>query len=229
MIMVISAPFLTQCIAGNKTIGKRFDFGQADFVEVWYMKKKAKLSLVIVLSLSALIMTIVFALFANELKTLNTLKQIDPYGMYRMAYHGDYGFDDFLEQGAASDKEIEEYVTKRLLKGIPIQLNVTESGCTAFVTRNENGDIIFARNYNDLNIGEGYTEFDRYDQVINEIENRNNSFHVNDVISLLNDIGVYGEDGIDKLQWSVIYNLTDSSGKIWAHRNKNNVLDFELQ
>lgn len=352
------------------------------------MKKKLKLSLVIILSLSALIMMIVFALFANELKTLNTLKQIDPYGMYRMTYHGDYGFDDFLVQGAASDKEIEEFVTKRLLKGIPIQLNVTESGCTAFVTRNENGDIIFARNfdftyapsmqlytnppngyasvstvnlsfagysednlptngvrfsnfltlaapylpfdgmnekgvamallavpkvqitndedkitlntttairlvldkasnvdeaiellrkyniyfsgdiychyliadstgksviveyydndlqvvetdkeyqaasnfvaYNDLNIGEGYTEFDRYDQVINEIENRNNSFHVNDVISLLNDIGVYGEDGIDKLQWSVIYNLTGSSGKIWAHRNKNNVMDFEL-
>ncbi len=51
---------------------------------------------------------------------------------------------------------------------------------------------------------------------------------MNDTINLLNDVGVYGEEGIDKLQWSVIYDLTDMSGKIWAHRNENNIMDFEL-
>lgn len=90
---------------------------------------------------------IVLALFMNELKTLTSLKQIDNYGMYRMIYCGDYGFDDFLKQGAASDQDIEEFVTNRLLKGIPIKFNVTDSGCTAFVTRNEKGDTIFARNF----------------------------------------------------------------------------------
>lgn len=110
------------------------------------MKKKLKISLIIVLSLLAFITIILFVLFINELKTLKSLKQIDNYGMYRMTYYGDYGFDDFLEQGATSDKDIEEFVTKRLLKGIPIKFNVTDSGCTAFVTKNENGDIIFARN-----------------------------------------------------------------------------------
>ena len=74
-----------------------------------------------------------------------------------------------------------------------------------------------------------YTEFDRYDKVINKIEDRNNSLNMDDVISLLNDVGVYGEDGLDKLQWSVIYNLSSMSGKIWAHRNKNNIMDFELK
>ena len=111
------------------------------------MKKKLKISLILVLSLLALITMMLFVLFINELKTLKTLQQIDDYGMYRMTYYGDYGFDDFLEQGAASDKDIEEFVTKRLLKGIPIKFNVTDSGCTAFVTRNKNGDIIFARNF----------------------------------------------------------------------------------
>lgn len=52
---------------------------------------------------------------------------------------------------------------------------------------------------------------------------------MNDTINLLNDVGVYTEDGFDKLQWSVIYNLTNMSGKIWAHRNKNNIIDFELK
>ena len=353
------------------------------------MKKKFKISLSIVLSILAFITIILFVLFINELKTLKTLKQIDDYGMYRMTYYGDYGFDDFLEQGAVSDKDIEEFVTKRLLKGIPIKFNVTDSGCTAFVTKNENGDIVFARNfdftyapslqlytdppngyasvstvnlsfagysednlptegvnfnnfltlaapylpfdgmnekgvaiallavpevqirndenkitlntttairlvldkasnvdeaiellknyniyfsgdiychyliadstgrsviveyydndlqvvetdkeyqaasnfiaYNDLNIGEGYTEFDRYDKVINKIEDSNNSLNINDTINLLNDVGVYGEDDFDKLQWSVIYNLTNMSGEIWAHRNKNNIIDFELK
>lgn len=353
------------------------------------MKKKLKLSLVIVISLLIFITFIVFALFRNELKTLASLRQIDNYGMYRMIYCGDYGFDDFLKQGAASDQDIEEFVTKRLLKGIPIKLNVTDSGCTAFVTRNENGDIIFARNfdftyapsmqlytdppagyssvstvnlsfagysednlpvqgihfnnfltlaapylpfdgmnekgvaiallavpeaqiqkdenkitlntttairlvldhasnvdeavallkeyniyfsgdiychyliadstgksviaeyydndlqvigtdkeyqaasnfiaYNDLNIGEGYTEFERYDKVINRIEESGNSLNINDTINLLNDVGVYGEDGSDKLQWSVVYNLTNRSGKLWAHRNENNMMDFECR
>lgn len=352
------------------------------------MKKKRKISLIIVLSLLACIIIMLFVLFFNELKTLKTIKQIDNYGMYRMTYYGDYGFDDFLEQGAASDKDIEEFVTKRLLKGIPIKFNVTESGCTAFVTKNENGDIIFARNfdftyapsmqlytnppdgyasvstvnlsfagysednlptdgisfnnfltlagpylpfdgmnekgvaiallavpevqirkdenkvtlntttairlvldkasnvdeaiellknyniyfsgdiychyliadstgksviaeyydhdlqvvetdkeyqaasnfvaYNDLNIGEGFTEFQRYDKVVNKIEDSNNSLNMNDTIHLLNEVGVYEEDGFDKLQWSVIYNLTDMSGKIWAHRNENNIIDFRM-
>ncbi|MDE6663469.1 MAG: choloylglycine hydrolase, partial [Lachnospiraceae bacterium] len=82
--------------------------------------------------------------------------------------------------------------------------------------------------YNDLNIGEGYTEFDRYYKVIKKIEDSNNSLNMDETINLLNDVGVYGEDGFDKLQWSVIYNMTDMSGKIWAHRNKNNLIDFEF-
>lgn len=82
-----------------------------------------------------------------------------------------------------------EFITKRLLKSIPIKFNVTDSGCTAFVTKNENGDIIFARNF----------DFDYAPSM-----------------------------QLDKLQWSVIYNLSNMSGEIWAHRNKNNIIDFKL-
>lgn len=59
-------------------------------------------------------------LFYNEIRSLTTLKQTDEYGMFSMAYYGDYGFDEFLKTGASSDAEIEAFVTKRLLKGLPM-------------------------------------------------------------------------------------------------------------
>lgn len=64
-----------------------------------------------------------------------------------MTYYGDYGFDDFLKTGATNDADIESFVTKRLLKGLSIDLNVTGAGCTAFITNNELGDIIYGRNF----------------------------------------------------------------------------------
>ena len=88
-------------------------------------------------------------MFRHELKTLSTLKE-KGVGVYTMTYDGDYGFDAFLEIGASSDADIEAFVTKRLLKGLPIELNVSDAGCTAFVSRNEEGDIIYARNFDFL-------------------------------------------------------------------------------
>ena len=79
-----------------------------------------------------------------------SLEKVDKYGMYQMTYYGDYGFDEFLEVGARNDADIETFVTKRLLKGLPINLGVTGDGCTAFVVRNESGDILFGRNFDFL-------------------------------------------------------------------------------
>lgn len=46
-------------------------------------------------------------------------------------------------------------------------------------------------------------------------------------MELLNDIGVY-YNGEDKLQWSVVYDLSDASGKIWPHRDAAAAWDFRL-
>ena len=62
---------------------------------------------------------IICFMFRHELKTLSTLKEKRA-GVYIMTYDGDYGFDEFLETGADSDADIEAFVTKRLLKGLPI-------------------------------------------------------------------------------------------------------------
>ena len=77
------------------------------------------------------ILTAALILFRNELRSLMSLKKLDDYGMYQMTCYGDYGFDEFLKTGASSDADIEAFVTKRLLKGLPLDLGVTGDGCTA--------------------------------------------------------------------------------------------------
>jgi hypothetical protein len=342
----------------------------------------------IILILACFLIVGVFAvgaLFFNELRSLSSLKKVDDHPMYTMTYYGNYGFDDFLKVGAKKDSDIEEYVTKRLLKGLPIDLGVTGDGCTAFVTRNEKGEVIFGRNfdfdytpslqvkttpedgyasistvnltfagyskdnlpegfnsflalaapylpfdginekgvamallavpevklsyddskvtlntttairlvldkaasvdeavellkdyniyfsadvdchyliadatgksviveywdgklqtvepdndyqvasnfvaYNGLNIGEGFTEFDRYDEVVQSIEENGKKLSERQSIELLANIGCYDGD-TDKLQWTVVYNLTTLEGKIFAHRNTENIQSFALK
>ena len=111
------------------------------------MKKWLRRALVSLL----LVITVLFAsfviLFRNELFTLGSLKQLDNHPLYQMTYHGDYGFSDFLLVGARSDREIERFIMKRLLKGIDIKLNIVSAGCSAFCAWNDQGQRIFARNF----------------------------------------------------------------------------------
>ena len=340
----------------------------------------------IVLAAVVLAAAVLFGVWNKEARSLMTLKKIDDHPLYRMTYIGDYGFDGFLKTGAESDGDIEKFVTKRLLKGLPIKLGVTGDACTAFVTRDENGDVLFCRNfdfgyspalqcataprngyasistvnltfagysedklpdsvadsfltlaspflpfdgmnekgvamallavpqydykadpdkvtlntttairlvldkaanvdeavellkqyniyfsgdvdchfliadasgksvvveyydgelqtvttdekyqiasnfieYNGLNIGEGYTEFDRYNTVKAALEESGGTLTEEQAIELLAKVGVVDE-GVDKLQWSVVYNLTTGEGKIFAHRNTGNIIDFSLK
>ncbi len=111
------------------------------------MKKvigKILLSLLAVLLIAAGVMAF---LFRNEAATLLSLRQENAYPFYTMTYKGDYGFDDFLKQGAKSDKDIERFVTTRLLKGIPIKFNVAQGGCSAFAAKNEKGEPVYGRNF----------------------------------------------------------------------------------
>lgn len=325
-------------------------------------------------------------LFWNELRSLMSLKKVDDYGMYQMTYYGDYGFDEFLETGASSDADIEAFVTKRLLKGLPIDLGITGDGCTAFAVKNENGNILFGRNfdfqyapslqlftapdqgyasvstvnltfagysaehlpdgslfdrfltlaapflpfdgmnekglaiallavpeaqpphdpekvtlntttairlvldkaatveeavelltryniyfsgditchyliadasghsviveyydhalqvvetdrayqiasnfiaYDGLNIGEGFSEFERYDKVQCAIERSGRVLDEDGAVRLLAEVGIWNGDS-DKLQWSVLYNLTTGDGKIFVHRKTDHVKEFHL-
>lgn len=280
-----------------------------------YGTKKEKTALRFLIGLGITLLSIAIAtliLFRNELRSLMSLKKIDDYGMYQMSYYGDYGFDEFLEVGAKSDADIEAFVTKRLLKGLPIDLGVTGDGCTAFVVKNADGEIMFGRNfdflyapslqlytttairlvldkaatveeaiellkqyniyfsggiechyliadasersviaeyvnkelcvveadaayqiasnfiaYDGLNIGECFTEFERYDMVQNAIETNGDILEEHQAVQLLSEVGVFNGD-TDKLQWSVLYNLTTGNGEIFAHRNTDLITKFYL-
>jgi len=110
------------------------------------MKKVLKRTGIILLSVVIVVVIAVAILFWNELRSLASIQKIDEYGLFQMTCYGDYGFDDFLLTGAKNDGDIERFVTKRLLKGLPIDLNVTGGGCTVFVAQDDNGGIIFGRN-----------------------------------------------------------------------------------
>jgi len=109
------------------------------------MKKNRKKILIAIIGLIVILAAAALIIFRHELKTLSSLKELGP-GIYTMTYDGDYGFDEFLKTGAENDEEITAFVTKRLMKGLSLDLN-GGGGCTAFVTTDENGDVIFGRNF----------------------------------------------------------------------------------
>lgn len=89
----------------------------------------------------------IYAVFHNELSSLQSLSQIDDYTLYTMDYKGDYGFDDFLKTGASNDGELVDFVVKKLLKGIPVEFSIPNLGCSTFNAELESGDKIFGRNF----------------------------------------------------------------------------------
>lgn len=112
--------------------------------------KWKKRLLYIVGCLAALLLIVVAGgafMFRNELKTLDSLKKVDDNILYTMKYEGDYGFDDFLKQGASTDAELVKFVTDRLLKGVPLEFSIPDLGCSTFSAQTEDGEQIFGRNF----------------------------------------------------------------------------------
>jgi len=81
----------------------------------------------------------------NALRSLASIEKIDDYGMFRMTYFGDYGFDDFLKVGAKCEDDLDAFFSKHLFSDV--SLNMGKPGCTVFWTRNKKGEVLFCRNY----------------------------------------------------------------------------------
>lgn len=90
----------------------------------------------------------VFALFGHELKTLGSIEKVNDYPLYTMIYDGDYGIDEFIKQGGASnDSELIEFVVNRIMKGLPITIELPDLACSTFNATTAEGDAIFGRNF----------------------------------------------------------------------------------
>lgn len=111
------------------------------------MKKTLLTIAAIVLSLVLVCTVVVAALFGSEILTIRSLEAYDAPGLYSIDYHGDYGFDEFLEVGAKDWDEYGEYMKNNLAHGLAAKIDTSGTSCSAFVCRNEKGDVLFCRNF----------------------------------------------------------------------------------
>ena len=89
-------------------------------------------------------------MFGTMITAAKTIEKLE-YGLYSMEYKGDYGFDDFLAEGGAStDNEVADYLVSFLSHGfykIETDVQTGEFGCSTICTEDENGVVLFGRNY----------------------------------------------------------------------------------
>lgn len=69
-------------------------------------------------------------------------------GFYAVRYDGDFGFDEFLsEGGAASDREVMEYMADSLLSGVLPEGISGGFGCSTISVKSPDKDVLFGRNF----------------------------------------------------------------------------------
>ena len=114
------------------------------------------MGLIVLLAVILLLVCGVFALWHNEIFTVMSFEQIrernDEHldgAVYTMDYAGDYYIQDFIDQGGVkSDAELIAFVTQKITKGIiPMDIEEPQIGCSSFIATAQNGDALFARNY----------------------------------------------------------------------------------
>lgn len=103
------------------------------------------------LGLSAIIVVIVLSVvivFAGELLTLASIECVDEEThLFTMEYKGNYGLNEFMETGASSDAGLVDFIVRRVLRGIPLEFDLPELGCSTFAAHLEDGTPIFGRNF----------------------------------------------------------------------------------
>ncbi|WP_289605779.1 C45 family autoproteolytic acyltransferase/hydolase [Collinsella intestinalis] len=118
--------------------------------------KKVALGVVGVLVALVIVAAVaVFALFGHELATLGSIEKVNDYPLYTMTYDGDYGIDEFIAQGGASnDGELIQFVVNGIMKGLPITIDLPDLACSTFNATTPEGDALFGRNF-DLSFSPG--------------------------------------------------------------------------
>lgn len=90
----------------------------------------------------------VLLLFQGELRTLSGIERVEDTTLFTMEYKADYSLDDFLDQGGvSSDVELLDFLVGKILKGLPIQFDIPNLGCSTFAVTSPEGDALFGRNF----------------------------------------------------------------------------------
>ncbi len=119
--------------------------------------KKVCLGILLFLLAAVIILGgVIFATWHNEIATLMSFQQIrerdDDHqdgSVYSMEVKGGYYLEEFIAQGGVkSDSELIQFVTEKITKGlIPMTIEESEIACSSFTAVTEEGDWLFARNY----------------------------------------------------------------------------------
>lgn len=123
-------------------------------------KKTVKKTLAIIgISLASLVVilaVLIGVIWGKEISTVMSIEMIVEANeenksapVYLMDVKGGYYFDEFINQGGASnDDELISFVVDNITKGIiPINLSSPEIGCSSFTGIGNNGTKYFGRNY----------------------------------------------------------------------------------
>jgi penicillin V acylase-like amidase (Ntn superfamily) len=77
--------------------------------------------------------------------------------------------------------------------------------------------------YNGLNIGEGFTEFERYDAIQDRLAQTKGIISETDAMSLLGQVATPG-----RIQWSVVYNMKKLTASIAVRGDYSSIYDYSL-
>ena len=114
------------------------------------MKKKIVLITIAVLLSLMLVAIVSFGcMFHSQYAAAQSVEQVGE-KMYTMTYEGDYGLDDFLEQGgASSSNEIAAFVCSHLFYGLvsPPVVEPAEFGCSFITAKDRDGNVLTGRNF----------------------------------------------------------------------------------
>lgn len=119
-------------------------------------KRAALRAAAAVLALLLALAVAVGVLWRNEIASLTGMKLLrerdDAHldgAVYYMDVKGGFYLDEFVAQGgASSDAELISFITGNITKGlIPMNISESEIACSSFTAAAEDGDRLFARNY----------------------------------------------------------------------------------
>ena len=115
------------------------------------MKKKIKIWPIVlgfVMGFAAFALYAAWSMFGEIITAANTVTRLEE-GLYALEFAGDYGFEDFLQQGgAASDEAVAAYLTQFLSRGFyTVEAESGAFGCSTLRVENEQGNTLFGRNY----------------------------------------------------------------------------------
>lgn len=128
-------------------------------VEVKPKRKLKKILLTVLAVVVALVVLAgvgIYAVWHNEIGSVASIEMLrernDDHldgAVYSMHVRGGFYLDDFVAQGGVSnDTDLIQFITDNITHGV-VDLNMTapEIGCSSFTATAENGDALFARNY----------------------------------------------------------------------------------